>query len=116
MIPEEDLRSTAAGGSSSPDGPDESLRNFLLGFFPFRGDGIETAVETGGFGGTSLPKETALGSSQPMTRAEEIWKKSREDQDCIGKRIRQSRGGRQWYQIGTSIQMTSLSQWAAQIK
>jgi hypothetical protein len=47
----DDMR-TPGGGSSSPDAPDESLRNCLR-FISFGGGGIETAVETVGFEGAS---------------------------------------------------------------
>jgi hypothetical protein len=46
-------RRTAGGGSSSPDGPDESLRKVGLRLELLAGGGIETAVETVGFGGAS---------------------------------------------------------------
>jgi hypothetical protein len=48
-----DERRTARGGNSSPDAPEESLKNFCLRIVSFWGGGIETAVETVGFGGTS---------------------------------------------------------------
>jgi hypothetical protein len=48
-----DERRTPGGDNSSPDAPDESLRNFCRRLDSLWGGGIETAVETVGFEGVS---------------------------------------------------------------
>jgi hypothetical protein len=60
IVPEHDDQRSLAGGGSSSEGPDESLRNFWR-FETAGGGGIETAVETVGFEGASPVEVLARG-------------------------------------------------------
>jgi hypothetical protein len=62
IVPEDDDQRRVARGGSSSEGPDESLRNFWR-FETAGGGGIETAVETVGFEGTSPVGVLARGIS-----------------------------------------------------